>query len=147
MKVPLFPKPGDGGNNVSSGIYGPAANSCSGTYFFSSGTGVDPAHTGWGVYKDVVVFTFDIPSGVGGHFYNLNTKQWGDSSQGNNKMGRATLMRILHFRIYSNYDPARSRVYGRVVSPVFPPDYNPVGCPAFGTLGPGIYGNVVRLGA
>ena len=150
MKMPLFPKPGDGGSNVSGGIYGPPLgplNACSGTYFFNGVTAIDPAHPTWGVYRDVVVFTFNIPTGVGGHFYNLNTKQWSDNSQGNNKMGRATLIRILHFRIYSNYDGSASRVWGRVVSPVFPPDYNPSGCPAFGSMGPGIYGNVVRLGA
>jgi hypothetical protein len=52
-------------------------------------------------------------------------------------------MRLLHFRIYESYDPAASRVWGRVISPVFPPSDNPPLC----GVGPGIYGNVVQLGS
>jgi hypothetical protein len=55
------------------------------------------------------------------------------------------LIRILHFRIYRDYEVANSRIWGRVVSPVFPPSYDPAGCP-IDSLGPGIYGNIVRLG-
>jgi Flp pilus assembly protein TadG len=146
MKVPLYPQSGDGGNNVSSAIYGPSGDPCSGTYFFEGVTAVDPAHPGWGRYRDVVVFTYDVPTGQGGHFYkltgNASTPVWTDDTAGH-RMGRVTLMRMLHFRIYENYDPAASRVYGRVVSPVFPPGDN---FPLCGS-GPGIYGNVVQLGA
>lgn len=145
MKVPLYPKPGDGGSNVSSAIYGPANDPCSGTYFFKGVTAIDPDYPGWGRYRDVIVFTYDIPTGQGGHLYKLAGKgpfSWTDDTSGT-KMGRATLVRLLHFRIYENYDSSMSRVYGRVVSPVFPPDTNPALC---GT-GPGIYGNVVGLGS
>ncbi len=146
MKVPLYDQTGDGGNNVSSAIFGPS-DPCTGSYFFQGVTAVDPDHPEWGRYRDVVVFTYDIPTGQGGHFYKLTggpaaTPLWNDNSSGS-KMGRVTLMRILHFRIYESYDPAASRIYGRVVSPVFPPSDNPPLCGS----GPGIYGNVVQLGS
>ena len=148
MKVPLYRQSGDGGNNVSSAIYGPS-DPCSGGYFFQGVTDIDPDHPEWGNYRDVVVFTYNVPSGQGGHFYKLTGNPpnpnggWRDDPTGGAKMGRVTLMRVLHFRIYENYDPAASRVWGRVVSPVFPPSDNPPLCGS----GPGIYGNVVQLGS
>lgn len=145
MKVPLYQQTGDGGSNVSSALYGPSNNPCSGTYFFKGVTAVDPDHPEWGHYRDVVVFTYDVPNGQGGHFYKLagpGPYAWTDSTSGT-RMGRATLVRILHFRIYDNYDGSASRIWGRVVSPVFPPDFNPALC----GVGPGIYGNVVGLGS
>ena len=144
MKIPLYPQPGDGGSNVSSAMYGPD-DPCSGTHFFKGVTAVDPDHPEWGNYRDVVVFTYDVPLNQGGHFYKLtgaSTPAWTDNTSGT-KTGRVTLMRLLHFRIYESYDPAASRVWGRVISPVLPPSDNPPLCGA----GPGIYGNVVQLGS
>lgn len=144
MKMPVFTQTGDQGNNIALAIYGKnGVPACSGTYFFNGVTAVDPDHPLWGVYRDIKVFTYNLRPGDQ-NFYasNLNTKVWGDFGGGFNKMGRVTLIRILNFRLYSNYDPSNSEIWGKVVGTLVPPDQNPPLCG-----GPGIYGNVVHLGS
>lgn len=142
-KMPTYQdaQPGQGGNggqNVATGIYGPGPGSCATTFFFQNQTAIDPDYPQWGPYREVVVFTYDNPE-----YWTTNSNSWSTNRSG--APGRVELIRILHFRIYQNYDTANSRIWGRVVSPVFPPSYDPAGCP-IDTLGPGIYGNIVRLG-
>lgn len=144
-KVPTYVDAGytgDGGQNVATGIYGPGTASCAdGTsYFFQGATQIDPAHPSWGPYRNVWVFTYDNPE------YWSNNEWVGPNavSGGQRKQpGRIELIRILPMRIYQDYSTANSRIYGRVVSPVFPPDDHPPLC----GVGPGIFGNVVRLGS
>ena len=150
MKVPVFPHLGDNGNNIADSIWGTTANVCTNTYFFQGITAIDPAHPSWGPYRDVAVFTYDLPTGVGGHFYKINGNShqpWKDSNGNGDSMGRVSLIRILNVRIYRDAPHSASGVSALVVSPAYPPGYNPPGCPNFGGMGPGIYGNVVRLGA
>ncbi len=142
MKVPIFEKGGNEGNNISEAITGKHGGvGCGDTYFFDGVNTVDPNHPNWGIYRDVTVFTYDVSNDY------VGTNQWVSNGK-KNGLGRITLMQILNVRIYKDYStPNSSEVLGLVISPTFPPDYTPQNCPAFGTYGPGIYGNVVRLGA
>ncbi|HET7038077.1 MAG TPA: pilus assembly protein TadG-related protein, partial [Thermomicrobiaceae bacterium] len=116
MKMPLYTQTGDQGNNIALAIYGKnGVPACSGTYFFNGVTATDPDHDSpsgsandWGVYRDVLVFTYDLPAADNDFTTaNLNTKVWGNG--GNfNKQGRVTLMRILNVRIYSKYTTSNS---------------------------------------
>ena len=149
MKVPVYPHLGDNGNQIASSIWGPTPNVCTGTTFFQGLTATDPAHPTWGVYRDVSIFTYDVPA-ADKDFYKINGHSntgWINANGQSATMGRVTLMRILNVRIYQDAPHSSSGVQALVISPSFPPDYNPASCPAFGGLGPGIYGNVVRLGA
>jgi hypothetical protein len=151
MKVPTYMHRGDNGQNIADAIWGNTPNACNGQYFFQGVTAVDPAHPTWGVYRDVTVFTYDVPP-ADLDFYKINGNSstgWVNSITGNGfTLGRVTLIHALNVRIYSN-PPNRSssEVIGLVVSPADQPNFVPQNCPAFGTLGPGIFGNVVRLGS
>lgn len=143
-KVPTFHNEqpannGDVGQNIAAGIWGGSTLPCVGTnYFFQQISGTDQ----FGPYRSVVVLTWDHAE-----FWDSHTNTWSTSG---NAPDRVELMRVLHFRIYPNYgssNPNNASIYGRVVSPDFPPGYPPADCPNFGKMGPGIYGNVVRLGA
>lgn len=130
---------GNGGNNVAQGIYGSGVTTCpnGSTYFFQGYTQTDPAHPSWGPYRDVWVATWG-----NAEYWNKKLGQWSTTTNGT-APDRVQLMSILPFRIYENYSTQNSAVYGRVVSPVYPPGSNP---PLAGT-GPDIYGNVVSLGS
>ncbi len=140
-KVPTYQdaNPGQGGNggaNVAQGIYGsPSAPPC-GPFFFSNPDGPrdpNPDFAAWGPYKDVLVFTYDHPE-----YWKTNDNTWTTTKSG--APGRVTLKRILNFRIYRDYDGANSRIWGRVVSPVLPPNTATCGGPSFN-------GNIVRAGS
>jgi hypothetical protein len=150
MKVPTYMHRGDNGQNIADAIWGTTPNACNGQYFFQGVTAVDPAHPTWGVYRDVTVFTYDVPP-ADQDFYKINgnsSSGWTNSNNQSFTLGRVTLIHALNVRIYSD-PPGRnsSEVIGLVVSPADPPNYVPQNCPDFGTLGPGIFGNVVRLGS
>jgi hypothetical protein len=61
MKVPTYMHRGDNGQNIADAIWGNTPNACNGRYFFQGVTAVDPLHPTWGVYRDVTVFTYDVP--------------------------------------------------------------------------------------
>jgi Flp pilus assembly protein TadG len=142
MKMPLYTKGGDGGQNVAGGIYGPDVP-CTNTYFFKNVTAIDPDHPTWGPYKDIVAFTYDIPNGTG-PFYDSKALAWTDNAN-KGSLERVQLIRILTFRIYRDYSNVNSRVYGRVVSPVVPPTYVPPSC-SLPNGGPNFSNNVVHMG-
>lgn len=150
MKVPTYPHLGDNGQNIADAIWGTTPNVCTNTYFFQGITAIDPAHPDWGPYRDVKVFTYDVLNTYGNHFYRINGSKnsgWIDSQNQSATMGRVTLVRILNVRIFRDAPHTSSGVEALVVSEGLPPGYNPGNCPSFGSMGPGIYGNVVRLGA
>ncbi len=130
---------GNGGANVAQGIYGsPTAPPCTGgQFFFSNPDGPrdpNPDFAAWGPYKDVLVFTYDDPE-----YWKTSSNTWTTARSGG-APGRVTVKRILNFRIYRDYTSANSRIYGRVVSPVFPPNTATCG-------GPNFFGNIVRAGS
>jgi hypothetical protein len=154
MMVPTYQSanPAQGGNqgsNISQGIYGqPSAPTCAGTqYFFSTPDGTDPAHPTWGPYRDVDVFTYDIcqRNAAGACttqwpvYWNDKTNVWQTGTSGG--PDRVRLVRLMNFRVYRDYDTSSSRIWGRLVSKVMPPD-TPPGCSA----GPNAYANIVRMG-
>jgi Flp pilus assembly protein TadG len=144
QKVPTYQdaqpaQGGNGGSNVAQGIYGqPSTPPCSGgQFFFSNPDGAqdhNPDFAAWGPYKDVFVFTYDNPE-----YWKTSNNTWTNARSGG-APDRVQLIRVLNFRIYKNYDSANSRIYGRVVSPVFPPGTSTCG------TGPSFSGNVVRMG-
>lgn len=161
MKIPTFENrnpggsAGDGGANIASGIYGsPSAPTCAGTYFFQNQTAIDPDYPQWGPYRDVLVYTYDVTGPCNQNVNNAtnNCYYWTPGqdnwrANGGGGPNRVKLMRILNFRIYRDYTNSNSEIWGRVISPVFPPD-TPIGSCSIspGTTGPNIYGNIVRMG-